>query len=147
MTNFNDISEDFETPYIPFKALVFYNQESKAGENPLYIESYDISETGNPINAHPLSLSEMGDLKDVIINSQGGNNAFLHIDGLLPANLLYLNTAPNEENAVWFTGTAERRLYFVDNLRIPSGQLAKVPAMISPEARAGAPEKERRHGT
>jgi PRTRC genetic system protein B len=130
MMNYNDITEDFENPYTPFKALVFYRQDGEPEEKPLYVESYDVSKTGNPINAHPLTMGEMGELKRLIVNSQNGYNTFLHADGVLPGNLLYLDTTPDAENVIWFTGAARQRLYFVDSLGIPSGKLAKVPAML-----------------
>ena len=128
--NYNDISTDFETPVIPFKALVFYNKETTSEDAFLYVESYDISECGNPINAHPLTLNEMEDLKHLFVQKQDSLRQFLHSDGLLPANLLFLRTIPDEEKVIWFTEPSEQTLFFVDSLGIPNGQRANVPAMV-----------------
>jgi PRTRC genetic system protein B len=68
------------------------------------------------------------DVKGGMLTQEAGKNSFLKCRGILPANLLYLNTAQNGY-AVWFTPTRERQLFFKDGLDIPSG-MAKVPAML-----------------
>jgi PRTRC genetic system protein B len=128
MTN---ISNQFSDLYEPHKALLIYNCKPN-GQNkensPVYVESYDIAKNGKPINAHPLSLKECIALSELFQSSNELQNGFLRSKGLLPNNLLFINT-DNDGYAVWFTLPQQRELFFVENLDIKSGT-AFVPAMV-----------------
>jgi len=131
-------SEDFNTKYIPVKALLIYHtgrnenkHEYASSDNEnrqVYVESYDIGKFGNPINAHPLSMAEMLSLSQLFQSTQELKSNYLKSKGVLPNNVLYLNTQTNGF-AVWFTPPQEVSLYFVQGLKIPNGK-AKIPAMV-----------------
>ncbi|UOE50895.1 prokaryotic E2 ligase family D protein [Mucilaginibacter sp. SMC90] len=128
-----NITNNISDTFVPVKALLIYLR-SKSGETytngneEIYVESYDIGRNGKPINAHPLSAKESGKFGEILRSQEAGQNSFLKCRGILPVNLLYLNTAKHGF-AVWHTPPVERQLFFKDDLGIPSGA-AKVPAML-----------------
>lgn len=131
-------SEDFNTQYKPVKALLIYQfgrkenkHEYASSDNEnrqVYVESYDIGKHGNPINAHPLSMAEMLSLSQLFQSTQELKSNYLKSKGVLPNNILYLNTQSNGF-AVWYTPPQEVSLYFVQGLKIRNGK-AKIPAMV-----------------
>ncbi len=128
MTN---LTKTFSESYNPVKALLIYlkNQpEAHDRDQELYVESYDISQSGRPINAHPLTERESVTLGKLLQSSNNHRRSFLKTKGLIPSNLLFLDTS-EEAFAVWNTPVAIQQLYFVKDLTIPCGT-AKVPAMV-----------------
>jgi PRTRC genetic system protein B len=132
MTN---ISHQFSDLYVPYKALLIYNCDKENNHNinmpeanAVYVESYDIGRQGNPINAHPLTVSESIALAEMLQSSTELQNGFLRSKGILPAQVLHINPH-NEGYAVWYTPAQQRNLFFVDSLGIPCGN-AFVPAML-----------------
>lgn len=133
-----NVSEDFNTQYKPFKALLIYRSErdkdrneyaSNETENTLvYVESYDIGKQGNPINAHPLSKAEMVSLSVLFQSTQELQSNYLKSKGLMPNKVLYLNPQTNGF-AVWYTPPQEVSLNFVQGLKIPNAK-AKIPSMV-----------------
>ncbi|TWJ04962.1 PRTRC genetic system protein B [Mucilaginibacter frigoritolerans] len=139
MTN---VSNDFNDLYVPYKALLIYNcnRENDTNintdeANAVYVESYDISKQGNPINAHPLSMKESIALAELLQSSAEMQNGFLKSKGLLPNNLLYVNP-DNSGYAIWYSPQQERDLFFVKSLGIACGK-AQVPAMVWKATRDG----------
>ncbi|OCX54224.1 PRTRC system protein B [Mucilaginibacter sp. PPCGB 2223] len=129
-----NVSQQFNQQYVPFKALLLYECESVDEDNyrqkqtDIYVESYDIGKQGNPINAHPLSVSEVIQLSELFQSTQEVKSGYLKSRGMLPGNILYINPSHNGF-AVWHTPLQEVDLFFVDGLAIPSGK-AHIPAMI-----------------
>lgn len=128
-----NITHNFSNNYNPVKAILIYQKqnnehEGRDGEEEVYVESYDISRNGRPVNAHPLSLKESLHFSDMLRSQHVAQNSFLKCRGILPANLLYIATN-NEGFAVWHTPQMERKLFFVPELGIPSGPM-KIPAML-----------------
>lgn len=132
-----NISEQFNNQYVPFKALLIYQNQStsqdaygqeKDKSAEVYVESYDIGKRGQPINAHPLSVAEMLSLSKLFQSTEELKSNYLKPKGVLPSNVLYLD-ALNEGYVIWYTPPQERELFFVDGLGIPSGK-AHVPAML-----------------
>lgn len=113
--------------YLPQKALIIYKQVS-GEDNDLYIESYDMDETGKPINAHPLSVEECNALFQAFDTSNERDRGFLISKGLLPEKLLYLYPS-KQGHAIWYTPPQQVKLLFKDSLTIPCG-LAHIPAMV-----------------
>jgi len=117
---------------MPFKALLLYakqvDKENTQQEKEVYVESYDIGRNGSPVNAHPLSLKESIVLAEVLQSGQEMQNGFLKCRGVLPNNLLYVNS-DKTGYAVWHTPPMERGLFFVKGLGIPSGKM-NIPAMV-----------------
>ncbi|AYL94385.1 PRTRC system protein B [Mucilaginibacter celer] len=132
-----NISQQFNSRFEPFKALLIYRHD-EAGEisrfqsnepqTQIYVESYDIGTNGKPVNAHPLSVKEMGALAELLQTSQDLKGGYLKSRGLLPLNVLYVNQQGNGY-AVWHSPPREVTLFFTADLNIPSGKF-KIPAMV-----------------
>lgn len=129
-----NVSQTFNEQYLPVKALLIYQSVEQERENyerqptDIYVESYDIGKQGNPINAHPLSVKEMIALSELLQATQELKNNFLQCRGVLPSNLIYVNTQ-NNGYAIWHTPPQEMSLFFTNSLGIPSGK-AKIPAQL-----------------
>jgi PRTRC genetic system protein B len=128
-----NITNNFSEVYVPYKALLIYQSETdreghEDKEVNTYVESYDIGKHGNPVNAHPLTLKESVALADLLQASRELQNGFLKSKGVLPSNLLYLNSQ-RTGYAVWHTPTEQRKLYFTENLGIKSG-LTYLPGLV-----------------
>jgi|SRR6185503_4268057 len=129
-----NVSQQFNEQYQPFKALLIYRsveQESECHERKesgIYVESYDIGKYGSPINAHPLSIKEMTALSELLQSTQELKNSYLQCSGILPSRLLYVNTQ-NNGYAVWHTPPQQVGLFFTNSLGIPSGK-ANIPALL-----------------
>ncbi len=121
-----DITGNFGTLYLPKAALVIY--EKKDSQKHIYIESYDIGADGYPINAHPLSMRECSHLAKVLDTSDEMKRSFLKPEGLLPANVIYINPDHNGY-AIWHTPPQRERLLFLDELGISNGA-ANLPALL-----------------
>ena len=127
MNNTMDITEDFGMLYHPKSALVLY--ESKGLDKDMYVEHFDIDKNGMPINAHPLTEREAGELAKALMTEKQKQTAFLKSGGILPTNILHINPSRDKGAVIWFTKSQKRPLYFIEGLGVPSGQ-AFVPAMI-----------------
>lgn len=132
-----NITEQFNREYQPFKVLLFYGQQRNENEvhtyepedaGELYVESYDIGRHGQPVNAHPLTVSEMVDLSETFSSAKEMDNRYLQSRAILPSNLLNIDQRTNGY-AIWYTPPQKRDLFFTENLGIPSG-IAPVPAMV-----------------
>jgi PRTRC genetic system protein B len=137
ITTMKNITEQFNSEFQPFKALLIYRHDKAEQVNQfqnsekqthIYVESYDIGRNGQPINAHPLSVREMSGLSEMLQTAQELKGGYLKSRGLLPANILYVNQQSNGY-AVWYTPQQEVKLFFVDSLEILSGKF-KIPAMV-----------------
>src|ERR1700709_184878 len=98
----NNISTAFGSLYHPQKAFLIYQQQGSANGDKIYIESYDIAPNGNPVNAHPLSVTEGAALAKALQINENSKGSFLKSAGLLPKNLLYINCEKNGF-AIWHT--------------------------------------------
>lgn len=123
-----DITENFGTLYRPTSALVFYQNNEKTKET--YVEHFDMDKDGSPINAHPLTEREAKALaKSLVVNSKKEkNHDFLKPKGILPTNILHINTGENA-SVLWHTPSVKRQLFFTESLEILNGT-AEVPAML-----------------
>src|SRR5579872_4647907 len=120
-----EITNTLNDLYLPEKALIIYRHA--ANETEVYVEAYDMDRYGKPINAHPLAVEECRQLASALETSQELQNGFLKSRGLLPANVLHLNT--QQGFAIWHTPPQTVPLLFKSSLNIPCGE-AKIPAMI-----------------
>lgn len=135
MTN---ITEDFNTAFTPVKALLIYQHQPREDNTNLYlnydtttqiyVESYDIGKQGQPVNAHPLTLKEMGALSEILLSTQELKGGYLRPAGIIPSKVLYINQQAGGF-AVWYTPPQEVSLFFAETLGIPSGK-TKIPAMV-----------------
>ncbi len=124
-----DLTGQFGELYHPVSALLIYQAERNGyNNNSVYVESYDINKFGQPINAHPLSVSESMALAKALDTTEELNRSFLKPQSLLPKNVLYINPEQNGF-AIWYTAAQERHLLFADSLKIPNGKAA-IPALI-----------------
>jgi PRTRC genetic system protein B len=130
----NNVSQQFNEQYLPVQALLIYQSAEQESDNyepkptEIYVESYDIGKHGNPINAHPLSLKEMGALSELLQATQELQNNYLQCRGVIPPNLIHVNNQ-NSGYAVWYTPPQAVDLFFTDSLGIASGK-TKIPAML-----------------
>ncbi|MCW3120363.1 MAG: system protein [Chitinophagaceae bacterium] len=130
----NNVSQQFNEEYTPVKALLIYQSAEQESDNyerkptEIYVESYDISKQGNPINAHPLSLNEMYALSELLQSSQEIQNNYLQCKGMIPPTLIHVRSQ-NNGYAVWHTPPQETDLFFSDSLGIASGK-TKIPAIL-----------------
>ncbi|MEP6749416.1 MAG: PRTRC system protein B [Bacteroidota bacterium] len=122
----NNITNLFSEVYKPFKALVFYKSSDEQPN--YYAEAYDMSDSGVPLNAHPLSIEEASSLADNLNSSEGLQSGFLRPSGLLPENILYINPDKNGY-AIWYSNPQKAKLFFIESLQIPNG-MAFIPALI-----------------
>jgi PRTRC genetic system protein B len=126
----NDLTNNFGTLYFPVKAFVLYHRQSTGynySEKP-YVESYDMDCNGSPVNAHPLSNKESEALAKALTTKSKKESSFLTPSGLIPKNVLYVNTGKNP-CVIWHTPPQVTALLFDDNLTIPNGK-APVPALV-----------------
>lgn len=122
-----DITDKFGTLYYPKSALVFY-ETTGTETTDMYVEHFDMDESGTPINAHPLTVKEAEMLAKTLQTDEERSRAFLKPKGILPTNILHIN--PSDKGAViWYTKAQQRQLYFVNGLGIPNGT-AQVPPML-----------------
>lgn len=121
-----NITEQFGQGYYPVKALLLY--QSQVNDRSYYLEAFDIDKkTGKPINAHPLAEHELKSLSKALSTKEKKQQAYLSPIGLLPDNVLTLNTQSGV--VLWYTPAQEQSLYFKESLSIPSGR-ASVPALV-----------------
>ena len=123
----NNVSSEFLQYYQPKTALVIYQHADK--EDDYYVESYEIDQTtGQPINAHPLSIPEALALGKRLNAAQERHVGFLVPEGLQPDNVLYVNPY-GEGLVIWYTPPMKQTLFFKKETRIKDGA-AYVPALL-----------------
>lgn len=126
MATYKNITSMFNEKYSPFKTLVIF--KSNRHNSPPYIESYDMDESGCPINAHPLTLNETIQLrKSLTIEEEIEGNAHLTAEQIIPENLLHVSYS--EGHVIWHTPPQRKYLQFTKNTGLIDGD-AYVPAMI-----------------
>lgn len=117
------INNDSERVFYPEKAMLIYTAPDKSA----YVESYDISPSGSPVNPHPLSERECAQLVKSLTPSVRFEGSFLQPSGLIPPNVLYLSWTGRY--AVWYTAARRIDLKFTESLGIPSGE-ASIPPLV-----------------
>lgn len=128
-----NITERFGQGYYPVQALLLYRSESETRS--FYLEAFDIEKkTGKPINAHPLAENELSMLSKALLTKEKKQQAYLMPKGLLPANVLTLNTQSGM--VLWYTPAQEQSLFFKESLTIPSGK-ANLPALVWKASKSG----------
>jgi PRTRC genetic system protein B len=111
--------------YIPTSALIFYRAEGTKGGS--YVEHYDMDGNGNPINAHPLTVREAGQLAKSLTLAKEEKEPCLRPDGIIARNILYLDAV--NAKAVWHTRAMQREMCFTEKLGIDKG-IANVPPLL-----------------
>lgn len=124
--NYTDITQSFGEIYNPTTALLVYQSETT--DKKIYVEAYDINSNGVPVNAHPLTMTECNALAEALRSSEQNTCSYLIPEGLLPANVLYLNPA-SDGFAIWITPAMNTDIFFTKDLDIPSGR-ANMPALL-----------------
>ena len=121
-----NITTLFDDVYLPESGFVIYR--NRKDKDDCYVESFDISEDGSPMNLHPLSVEESSALAKTFDTSKILQKSFLKPRGLMPDTVLYLD--PSQQGCViWQTPAQVTELFFVGDLCIPNGQ-AFVPVLI-----------------
>lgn len=119
-------SETTPPLFFPAAAIVVFKPENN--EDDLYLEYYDMDESGCPVNPRPLSVKEAQGLSKALDTRKAAAKAFLKPKGLLPSCVLHINPAENG-SVVWYTKPQTRKLYFTDSLGFASQELP-LPALI-----------------
>jgi len=123
-----NITEQLGKNFSPEKALLVYSNNGNRYEKDFYIESYDIDDSGYPVNAHPLSALECRSLAKALDSSGELRRSFLKSEGLLPKEVLFID--PSQTGyAVWYSPAQKVHLFFRDDLGIPCG-CAYVPPLV-----------------
>lgn len=112
--------------YHPAAAIVVFKSEDN--DSDLYLEYYDMDESGCPINPRPLSVKEAQGLSKALDTRKAAAKAFLKPKGLLPPCVLHINPAKNG-SVVWYTKQQTRKLYFTESLGLVSQELP-LPALV-----------------
>ncbi|WP_116790859.1 PRTRC system protein B [Flavobacterium psychrotrophum] len=132
METLTDITGNFTQHYLPKCALVFYETDTE--EKQCYVEYYDMDATGQPRNAHPLSVLETERLHACLETQARAKQAFLKPDGLLSQNVLHID--PSGGSVMWYTKARIRPMFFIPKLGIPNGK-AHTPALLWKASREG----------
>lgn len=124
----NNVTNQYLDFYQPKSALLIYQHAADQGD--YYIESYDIDQqTGEPINAHPLSIEEATALGRRLNTAQEKYIKFLvPRNGIMPKNVLLANPR-GEGLVIWYTPPMKQTLYFKAGMGIKDG-VAQVPALL-----------------
>lgn len=126
MKTYKNITPLFEEKYKPVKALVVFSSNMDGA--PPYVESYDIDESGYPINAHPLSMQESRQLqKSLQVHEENERNNYLSPEGIMPDKVLHIDYSKGQ--VVWYTSAQRQMLYFKESIGLKEGE-ANVPAMV-----------------
>ncbi|MFJ1382186.1 PRTRC system protein B [Capnocytophaga canimorsus] len=120
-----DLTENFGELYYPISAVVFYQTTQKYNTK-CYTEFVHLDTDGTPLSAQPLCKEQAENLAKILASVDDKNNGFLQSNGLLPANVLYVNSAENGY-VIWYTKAQRRKLLFA-----PSLQMEKVCVSIPP---------------
>lgn len=101
----------------PTAALVVYSN---------YLEVHEIID-GKFGPGKPCTEKTIRDLQKVLIKQK--KNTYTHLKGLVPSNLIYLDSNTSKPILVWRTEKHKQQLLFSKNTEIASGE-AEVPNMI-----------------
>lgn len=123
-----ELTGTFGNLYEPVKALIILRKTGEQHPSDYYIERYDMDDKGCPINGHPLSVRESNRLAKALQSGEKKAQGFLTPKGLMPANVLHLNSGA-EGYVVWYTPPQPVKLLFTENLGIPPG-MAHIPALV-----------------
>ncbi|WP_316787740.1 PRTRC system protein B [Pedobacter frigoris] len=126
MNAMTNLMPEIEQLFVPVQSLVIYRQ--LADRNNIYVEVFDIGKDGCPLNPHPLTTEESIAFARSLADSKELNSSFLRCEGLLPENVLYLDTSMTG-TAVWFTPAFKTNLFFKAGLTIPNGE-AFIPPLL-----------------
>jgi len=111
--------------YEPKAALVVFTAQGSASP---YIEYYEIDSSGCPVNPHPLTVREAQSLAKALDTREQAGKAFLRPEGILPPNVLHIDTSANG-SVLWYTTPQRQKLYFAQSLGLDSGTVA-LPALV-----------------
>ncbi len=117
--------ENINHLYHPTSALVFFRSTESKSDG--YVEYFDMDGNGNPINAHPLTLSEAEKLRKSLNLAKDEKEPVLKSDGILNSNVVFLDAV--NARVLWHTKATQKHLYFTDKLELPNG-IANVPPML-----------------
>jgi len=123
-----ELTGTFGNLYEPVKALIIHRKTGESHQSDYYIESYDMDDKGCPINGHPLSVRESNNLAKALQAGEKKAQGFLTPKGLMPANVLHLNSGA-DGHVIWHTPPQAVKLLFTENLDIPS-KAANIPALV-----------------
>ncbi|MBS1918263.1 MAG: PRTRC system protein B [Bacteroidetes bacterium] len=121
-----NITAVFKEIYLPVKALLIH--QSLGDTQKIYVEAYDITQHGKPVNAHPLTVNESIALAECLDSSDELQHGFLIPEKIIHERLLFLK--PEKTGyAIWYTKPQKVKMLFKKELGIPCGE-AFIPALV-----------------
>ncbi len=111
--------------YVPRKALLAYTCSNGESDD-IYLESYDISPSGLPVNPHPLTELECSDLAEQLRSGKSASKGFFGSKELIPEGILQV---VENSTVIWHTKPRKVNLLFDQPLGIDSG-LVWVPGLL-----------------
>jgi len=108
----NELAGDFE----PKVAIIVYENEI-AAINKYYLEARDIRK-GNIGPGKPLKIKT---IQNIVASLTVEAKANMVSNGLIPNNLLYVNTTPGKWNMIWYLKPSKRYLIMTDKFVLKTG--------------------------
>lgn len=115
-TTLKDLTENFGELYYPTSAIVFYQTTQKYNTK-CYTEFVHLDTGGTPLSAQPLHKEQAENLAKILASTENKSDDFRQSNGLLPANVLYINAAQNGY-VIWYTKAQRRKLLFASSLQM-----------------------------
>lgn len=113
--------------YEPFLSVVAYKAGQGTRRETYYLEQHRICKDGSLGVGKPLHQKTIIDLLNTMTKSNKQLDCSLY--GAVPDNVLYCDTRVGSEKLVWYRKPEKRKMFFVDNLEIPNGEMW-VPGLI-----------------
>lgn len=118
----NQLTQALDEMYDPKMAIVVYTSTNSAP----YLERRDIID-GKMGAGKPLTKKCVTEIFRAIVEDSEDLSQGYH--GVIPKNLLYADTTTGRTRLIWYNPPMKRRMYFVDSLGIPEGEVV-MPGIV-----------------
>lgn len=119
----NKLTEELKSLMRPRAALIAYKGENTR-DSDYFLELREINEAGVMGEAIPVTYDFMNELTANYSESHNGIPT-----GVIPGNLLYVDTRKGSEKYIWFNPPGKRMMYFVPKLNIENDEY-HVPGIV-----------------
>lgn len=118
----NTLTQSMSNRHEPKMAIIVYSGTN----NSVYLEQRDIM-SGKMGAGRPLSKKCLTEIIKAI--AEDSEDLTIGYHGAIPKNLLYADTTTGRTKLVWYNPPRKRKMYFVESLGIPNGELV-MPGII-----------------